>query len=99
MTTLYPRTTLKGESPSGHHFPDQPYPHGVRHDAHVHGGCRLRADATVLACKPRPVGAYVLRLVARDCVERDAAWLRRFVAALEELADEESTTSGGAGGK
>jgi hypothetical protein len=94
VTTLYPRTTLKGEAPTGKHIPDQQYPRGVWHKAHVHErrSCCLDADATVLACAPRPVGAYLFRGRTRDCVERDAPWLRYFRRALAALADE-----GGAG--
>jgi hypothetical protein len=100
MTTLYPRTTLKGAAPTGNHIPDQPYPRGVMHPAHVHPGrrCRLDADATVLAYAPQVVPAYVLRRLARDCVERDASWLKTFCAALDELARGESI-AGGCDGK
>jgi hypothetical protein len=99
MITLYPRTTPKGASPKGNHFPDQVYPRGVLHRAHAHvgRGCRLRSDATVLACAPQTRGAYILRLVTRDCVEQDAAWLTYFCGALGALADEEPTAGGGDG--
>ena len=98
-TTLYPRTTPKGDSPRGNHFPDQRYPRGVFHKAHGYcgQGCRLRSDATVLAFAPQTIGAYKLRLVTRNCVERDAAWLKYFCGALDALAYEESTSGGGDG--
>ncbi|RFZ47388.1 hypothetical protein MSS4_03386 [Mycobacterium marinum] len=96
MTTLYPRTTLKGATPSGNHVPDQPYPRGVWHGAHGHSGrpCRLDADATVLAYAPQVVGSYVLRRLARDCVEKDVNWLKAFSSALEELANGKSDCRG-----
>jgi hypothetical protein len=88
IATLYPRTTLKGAAPRGNHVPDQPYPRGVKHQAHSHAGrrCRLDADATVLAYAPQAVGAYVLRRLSRDCAETNARWLTRFSSALDELA-------------
>lgn len=87
MITLYPRTSLKGDTSAGTHYPDQTYPHGVRHNAHthVHPRCDLTVDATVLACQPRPVGAYVLRGRTPHCVERDATWLQVFCTALDDL--------------
>lgn len=96
VLTLYPRTTLKGDLPSGKHVPDQPYPRGVRHQAHRHGRprCRLNADATVLAYAPRPVGAYVLRRIARDCEEQNRDWLSTFRKALSELAESGGSTGG-----
>jgi hypothetical protein len=96
MTTLYPRTTLKGATRGGHHIADQPYPRGVKHQAHGHAGrrCRLDADATVLAYAPQVVGAYVLRRLTRDCVETDANWLTKFSSALDELANGKSNSRG-----
>lgn len=96
MTTLYPRTTLKGATPSSNHIPDQPYPRGVKHRAHGHRGrrCRLDADATALAYAPQVVGSYVLRRLTRDCVETDATWLAKFSSALDELARKGSNSRG-----
>lgn len=81
---VYPRTTLKGDIPTGDHYPDQPYPFGVLHKAHAQTGhrCDLTKDATVLASEPRSVGAYVLRGRRGHCVELDQAWLSLFSSAL-----------------
>ena len=99
MTTLYPRTTLKGTAPRGNHIPDQPFPRGVKHNAHGHVGrrCRLDADATVLAYAPQVVGSYVLRHRTRDCDETDANWLKTFSSALQELANGKSGSRGSNG--
>jgi len=96
MTTLYPRTTLKGKNPGRKHVPDQPYPRGVKHEPHRHSGrrCRLDADATVLAYAPQVVGSYVLRYLSRDCAEIDSKWLKTFLSALEELESGKQSSRG-----
>lgn len=97
--TVYPRTTLKGETPQGDHYPDQRYPRGVMHRAHIHAGrgCRLSLDATVLACEPRPVAEYVLRHRRSGCQEGDRNWLRYFGGALDALIYEDSAGGGSSG--
>jgi hypothetical protein len=89
MTTLYPRSSLKGDAPSGRQMPDKQYPQALVHRAHTHGGrgCGLNKDATVIACEPRQIGSYHFRSRARECRERDLAWLRLFEQALDELAN------------
>lgn len=94
---VYPRTSLKGEAPSGNQYPDQPYPLGVFHRAHAHTGrrCDLDKDATVLACEPRTVGAYVLRIRSRHCIEDDQTWLTQFSSAVSELGSDAEASGAG----
>ena len=97
--SVYPRTTLKGESPKGNHFPDQQYPKGVLHRAHTHpsGRCSLHFDATVLAYKPRPLPEYIIRRRKPGCVEDNHPWLRYFRGALDAIAYEESSPGSAVG--
>jgi hypothetical protein len=96
-TTIYPRSSSKGDSPGENQRPDRPFPEAVMHRAHAHSGkkCGLNKDATVIACEPLNVGSYLFRAGReRACIESDRTWIRLFMRALGDLGSGSDSAEG-----